>query len=124
MAAVCRVLLVEDDPDDARMAVLGLQRETRFELVHVRTGADALDVLEQGGVQACLVDHRLPDTTGVELVRRIRAAGYKGPLIMVSGVREDHVVANALAAGADDFLVKDLEYGDELSDRLRAHVGV
>lgn len=117
-----RVLLVEDDPDDARTVLVGLEREEGVQIIHVRTGADAMLALGSG-VRACLVDHRLPDTNGVDLIRRIRGAGYDGPLIMVSGVREDRVVQRALDAGANDFLVKDLEYADELPRRLRLHMG-
>lgn len=119
-----KVLLVEDDPDDARMARLGLSGRPSIDLVHVRDGAEALEAIDAGGVALCLVDHRLPDISGVELVRRIRSAGFEGPVIMVSGVRQDHVVAAAFEAGADDFFVKDLDYGDELPERIEQHLGV
>ncbi len=119
---VCNILLVEDDPDDARMVVLGLEAHPTMRLEHVRTGAEALERLDQGGIHACLVDHRLPDMTGVDLVRTIRGQ-HDLPLIMVSGVREERVVAEAFEAGADDFLVKDLEYSEELPGRLEALLG-
>lgn len=118
-ATVSNILLVEDDPDDARMVVLGLEHHPEYRLVHVRTGAEAMERLDQGGIHCCLVDHRLPDTTGVELIKAIRGK-YAVPLIMVSGVREDRIVAEAFDAGADDFLVKDLEYSEQLPDRLEA----
>lgn len=117
-----RVLLVEDDPDDARMVLVAMERDHSVKIVHVRTGADAMQALDEAPVQACLVDHRLPDTNGVDLIRRIRGTGFAGPLIMVSGVREDRVVQRALDAGANDFLQKDLEYGDEVPQRLRLHL--
>ncbi len=116
---ISRILLVEDDPDDARMVVLGLEGHQNFRLIHVRTGAEAMETLDQGDIQACLIDHRLPDTTGVELIKAIRAK-HDVPLIMVSGVREDRIVGDAFDAGADDFLVKDLEYSEQLPDRLEA----
>ncbi len=118
------VLMVEDDPDDARVVVVGLEAEHDITVVHVRTGAEAMQALETSSPSAILIDHRLPDMTGVTLIQRIREKGYQGPLIMVSGVREDRIVASALAAGANDFLVKDLEFGDEIADRLRSVVEI
>ncbi len=118
------VLMVEDDPDDARVVVVGLEAEHDLHVVHVRTGAEAMQALETSSPSAILIDHRLPDMTGVTLIERIRRAGFAGPLIMVSGVREDRIVASALAAGANDFLVKDLDFGDEIADRLRSAVEI
>ncbi len=116
------VLLVEDDPDDARMVFVGLEAEHDLRVVHVRAGAEALQVMHTLTPDVMLVDHRLPDMTGVALMAQMRKDGYAGPIIMVSGVREDRIVASALAAGADDFLVKNLEFSDEVRVRLRQYV--
>ncbi len=115
------VLLVEDDPDDARSVFVSLEAEP-VSVEHVRTGAEAMQALETTTPFIILVDHRLPDMTGVDLIGRIRASGFAGSVIMVSGVREDRIVAKAFEAGADDYMVKDLDFGDEVRDRLRTEV--
>lgn len=118
------VLLVEDDPDDARMVVVGLEHDRDIVLQHVRTGAEALEAMHNLSPSVILVDHRLPDMTGVALVRRLRADGFSGSVVMVSGVREDRIVASAFAAGANDFLGKGLGFSDEVRDCVRHCVEV
>lgn len=113
-----RVLVVEDDPDDARVTFRALRRTGRFDPVHARTGQAALEALATGLFDVGLVDYRLPDMSGVELVRQLRAAGLAGPVIMLSSVQSDSIVARALAAGATDFLVKHLTYGTTLESDL------
>ncbi len=110
------ILLVEDDPDDARVVFLAFEG-LGAKIIHVRNGSDALEALQGQEVAACLVDQRLPDMTGVELIRQLRHH-TDASIIMVSGVREDQTVAAAFEAGADDFLIKNLDYGVELSSRV------
>jgi CheY-like chemotaxis protein len=113
------ILVVEDDPDDARVTFRALRRTGRFEPTHVRSGAEALEVAaSRHDFAAGLVDYRLPDMSGIELVRKLRAAGLRGPLVMVSSVQSDAIVQRALAAGATDFLVKHLTYADRLEAEL------
>ena len=114
-----RLLVVEDDPDDARMMFRVLRASGRFEPVHARNGSEGLEAAMAGPFAACLVDYRLPDMSGIEMCRRLRALGVQAPVLLLSSVQSDEVVARARAAGATDFLVKHLAYGD----RLEAEVG-
>lgn len=119
-----RILVVEDDPDDARVTFRALRRSGRFEPMHVRSGAEALEAASSGSVFAMgLVDYRLPDMSGIELVRRLRAQGLKAPLVMLSSVQSDDVVQRAMAAGVNEFLVKHLTYGDRLEAELDRFLG-
>ncbi|HEX2065517.1 MAG TPA: response regulator [Candidatus Thermoplasmatota archaeon] len=113
-----RILVVEDDPDDARITFRALRRNGRFDPVHARTGAAALDAAAAEPFALGLVDYRLPDMSGVELVRRLRAQGLGIPLVILSAVQSDSIVARALDAGATDFLLKHLTYGDRLEDEV------
>jgi DNA-binding response OmpR family regulator len=114
------VLLIEDDPDDARVVLHAIGQHPGIHLEHVRTGGEALDALDRKKYDICLVDQRLPDINGVELISKIIAAGHESEIIMVSGVREDTIVGKAFAAGATDFIVKDMDYGEEICQ----HIGV
>ncbi len=116
------VLLVEDDPDDARMVFVGLAGMPGLAICHVRDGAAALDAMDTMTPSLVLLDQCLPDMTGVSLVQRLRAGGYVGPVIMVSGAREDRIVASALEAGANDFVGKHLGYCDEVRLAVEACV--
>lgn len=113
-----RILVVEDDPDDARITFRALRRSGRFDPVHARTGSAALEAAQAGPFALGLVDYRLPDMSGVELVRRLRAQGLAIPLVILSAVQSDSIVARALEAGATDFLLKHLTYGERLEDEV------
>lgn len=118
-----RVLLVEDEVTDARLACLGLPEDAGFDVHHVRTGRDALEAARGGAYDIALLDHRLPDLSGVELGKRLREKGFAGAMVMLSGVHQDALVDQAFAAGIEDFVVKDLTYGNRLSDAVQAALG-
>ncbi|MEA3143437.1 MAG: hypothetical protein QOG31_761 [Thermoplasmata archaeon] len=113
-----RVLVVEDDPDDARITFRALRRNGRFDPVHAKSGAAALEAAGSGAFALGLVDYRLPDMSGIELVRQLRAQGLALPLVILSAVQSDSIVARALEAGANDFLLKHLTYGERLEGEL------
>ena len=117
-AAAWRVLVVEDDPEDARTTFRSLRADGRFDPVHVRSGAEAIEAAAGGAFAACLVDYRLPDMSGIEVVRRLRELGLQAPMMMLSSVQSDTIVERALAAGADEFCVKHLSYGHRLAGDL------
>lgn len=122
MASRPRLLVVEDDPDDARTVFRVLRGSGWFEPVHARTGAEGLEAAGAGPFTAFLVDYRLPDMSGIEVCRRLRAMGVAAPVVLLSSVQSDEVVERARAAGANDFLVKHLSYSDRLEEALARHV--
>ena len=117
-----RLLVVEDDPDDARTVFRVLRGSGRFEPVHARTGSEGLEAAQVGTFAACLVDYRLPDMSGIELCRRLRALGLGVPVLLLSSVQSDEVVERARAAGVDDFLVKHLSFSEFLEDTIGRHL--
>lgn len=119
-----RVLVVEDDPDDARIIFRALRGKGRFDPVHVRSGSEGLEAAAADSFGVCLVDYRLPDMSGIEMCRRLRAMGVEAPILLLSSVQADEVVARAMAAGANDFLVKHLSFGDRLEDEMERVMGV
>jgi len=110
-----RLLLVEDD-DEVRRALRLTLRDEGYEVVEAATGRETL--LKLGDVDAVLLDLTLPDTDGVHLCRRIRAAGNL-PVIMVTGRTDSGQVVAGLEAGADDYVTKPV-IGEVLAARVRA----
>jgi DNA-binding response OmpR family regulator len=113
-----RLLLVEDD---ARMAETAAQflRNAGFAVDVARDGATALQHAHTNPYDAVVLDLGLPDLDGLEVCRRLRAAGL--PLrILVATARDavDDRIAG-LDTGADDYIVKPYALG-ELVARLRA----
>ena len=115
-----RLLVVDDDPMIARL-VLHLVRSRGFgSAVHVTTGREALDALD--GVDIVLLDHQLPDASGLEILESIRARANPPAVILVTAHGNESLAASALRLGADDYLAKDqslLEMLPQVLERVR-----
>ncbi|GAA0902678.1 response regulator [Pseudonocardia zijingensis] len=102
-----RTLVVEDDPVAAAAHASYIERVEGFTVAgSAGSGADALRVLAATPVDLVLLDVHLPDTTGLEVLRRMRAAGHTTDVIMVTRARDVAVVQAAVALGATQYLVK------------------
>ena len=73
---------------------------------HVRTGADALRRVAAGGVDLVLLDIYLPDMSGLEVLRRLRAAGHTVDVVATTRARDLSVVQAAVSFGVTQYLVK------------------
>ncbi len=101
------VLIADDDADHRTLLGIALRRHGH----HVVTSADAesaMRIIDAGGLDAVLLDVRMPQESGIELCRRLRAdpATHHLPIMLVSADVCDIRVAAALEAGADDYLTK------------------
>ena len=111
------VYVVEDDPDVARLVVLALH-DFGFATETFGSGAAVRHRLLSGRPDLCIVDLGLPDMDGMEVVRRIRAAGNAGVLILTGrGHTVDRVIG--LEHGSDDYVIKPFE-PRELVARVRS----
>jgi two-component system response regulator TctD len=113
-----KLLIVEDDLPLARGLISAI-RAQQWVADCVDCGLDALFEARSGHYSAIILDIGLPDTSGIEVVRRLRAQGDRTPVLILTarGALEDKVAG--LDAGADDYLAKPFEL-DELYARLRA----
>ena len=76
--------------------------------------------MARGGVDLVLLDLHLPDGSGLDLFRRIRAAGSTVDVMVVSSARDADVVRSAVAQGAVQYVIKPFAFGT-LRDRLLAY---
>jgi response regulator of citrate/malate metabolism len=84
-----------------------------------RTGAEALSASRELQPQLILLDVYLPDMTGLEVLQRLRSAGDRVGVIMITAARELDTVSVALDGGAADYLIKPFEF-DQLKVKLEA----
>ena len=104
---VFRVLVVEDQAAAAEVMATYVERVAGFEVAgHARSGADCLQRLAAGGIDLIMLDIYLPDMSGLEVLRRIRAAGSTVDVIAVTRARDLSVVQAAVSFGAMQYLVK------------------
>ncbi len=102
------LLLVEDNDGDARL-IRELLRDTAtpaFVLTSVPTMSDALRSLHEGRFDAVLLDLALPDARGLDAVGPVSAAAREAPVVVLTGLTDETVGFQALACGAEDYLVK------------------
>ncbi len=103
-----QVLLVEDNAGDARLLREMFSKETpgSFELSHLTHMQDAEARLASGGVDIVLLDMGLPDGHGLETLRRARAAAPDVVMIVMTGLEDEALAAEAMKEGAQDYLIK------------------
>src|SRR3954462_9323713 len=103
-----RVLLIEDNPGDARLIEMMLQdaADGSFKVRRAERVEDAFKELASGGIDVVLSDLSLPDSHGLETFLRLHARVPHMPIIVLSGLNDTTVAVNAVHEGAQDFLVK------------------
>jgi response regulator of citrate/malate metabolism len=101
------VMVVDDDFRVAEINAAYVARVPGFRVgAKAHSAAQAMAVLEQGGMDLLLLDHFLPDETGLSLVRRMRQHGHLTDVIMVTASRDVATVQAAMRFGALQYLVK------------------
>ncbi len=113
-----RVLLIEDEPNVAAFIGKGL-REESFVVDGVATRRDALHLATSESYDVMIVDRRLPDGDGLDVVRAVREKGIGTPILVLSAVADLQSRVSGLNSGADDYLGKPFAFS-ELLARVRA----
>ncbi|PTL81551.1 ATP-binding protein [Vitiosangium sp. GDMCC 1.1324] len=116
-----RLLLVEDNPGDARLLQEELKEvpSVRFEVRHVTRMAEALAVVGEPGLDVVLLDLSLPDGHGLSNIERLLQAEPALPLVVLTGTDDEQLAMRAVHAGAQDYLVKGQVTGPLLVRALR-----
>jgi signal transduction histidine kinase len=116
-----RILLIEDNPGDARLT-LELLREAGalvFDLVHVETFEHGLTLLGAQTFDILLLDLSLGDASGVATVKRLCTDNPALPLIVLTGLEDASTAMSAIQLGAQDYLVKGQGDGHLISRSIR-----
>src|SRR5580658_7545289 len=102
------VLLVEDNAGDARLIreMFSDQVSRPAVLVHVESMREAQAYITGHRIDTILLDQGLPDVEGLETVRRAHAAAPHVPLVVLTGLDDESLAAQALQEGAQDYLLK------------------
>ncbi len=116
-----KVLLIEDNPADARL-IEEMLRDVRgghFELESADRLSTGLDRLAGGRQDAVLLDLSLPDSQGFDTFLRVRERAGGLPIMLLTGLDDEALAVNAVHEGAQDYLIKGQVNGPLLSRAIR-----
>jgi len=117
-----RLILIIDDDDDLREGLaeqISLYEE--FSVLTAASAGEGIKVARDNDIALAIVDVGLPDLDGREAVRLMRAAGFKAPIVMLTGHTTDSDAIVGLEAGANDYVTKPFRFAVLLA-RIRAHL--
>ena len=124
MMPLPRILLVEDSPRDAELALDALAaNQLANEVVHVRDGADALDYLHrrapfanrpEGEPAVVLLDLKMPKVDGLEVLRQMKGDPQLKliPVVIMTSSREEGDVLRSYELGVNAYVVKPVKFGE------------
>ena len=112
-----RILLAEDERSLAR-AIVALLEKNNYSADAVHDGVEALEYLKSGNYDALILDIMMPRMDGLEVLRRLRAAGNAIPVLLLTAKSEIEDKVTGLDSGANDYLTKPFSTA-ELMARIR-----
>lgn len=119
MADALRILLVDDNIDHVQLATRALRAEPTWRIDTARLGEEAVDRAQERDYDLVLLDYRLPDMSGLDVLRAVRAKGPKPAVILMTSQGSEEVAIEALKLGAAAYVVKNLDFGKRLAYEVR-----
>ena len=101
-----KVVLVVDDDDDLRAAIVDVLRQEGFETIDARDGAQAIERALQHRPDVLLLDYRMPNGTGTEVLKELRDKGLKSATILMTAAENVGEVLLRLGFGHEELLMK------------------
>ena len=103
-------VLIVDDEDSLRMIVRDELAQRGFEVRDAENGKVALEILTEKYQDIVVLDVRMPEMDGLEVLRHIRKDNLANKVIMLTGVDELKIAKDSLDFGADDFMTKPFKF--------------
>jgi len=120
-----RILIVDDDEVDRLTINRALKKSgILMERVEAATAAEAIAAITTSPFDSVFLDYSLPDQDGLTLIRSLREAGIKVPLIVLTGQGDEQIAVECMKAGASDYLSKSKLASDRLASVLKNAVRV
>ena len=101
-----RVLLIEDNPGDARLIEELLSDRVSFQIEVTQRLSDGLEALSTGRFDVVLLDLSLPDSSGLSTLTKTHSQAHQVPIIIMTGLGDEKLAVEAVRKGAQDYLVK------------------
>jgi two-component system, chemotaxis family, chemotaxis protein CheY len=114
-----KVLVVDDSGVMRKIIIRALNANGFNEIVEAADGVEGLAAFNKEPFQLVMTDWNMPNKTGIELIRDIRATGSQVPIFMVTTEGEKGRVMEAITAGATNYLVKPFD-AEVLKEKIGA----
>lgn len=114
MSAAVRILLVDDNLDHVALATRALRQEASWRVETARLGEEAIERAGEEKFDLVLLDYRLPDMTGLEVLKALRGMAKEPAIILMTSQGSEEVAIEALKLGASAYVVKNTEFGRRL----------
>lgn len=105
LAVPGKILIVDDDPEIAQLLRIAL-RATGYQILTATRGEEALAMIATHDPATVLLDLMLPDLSGIEICRRVRASDRLTGIVIITAREDDYDRILGFEAGADDYLTK------------------
>lgn len=113
-----RILLVDDNLDHVQLAMRALRQDPAWRVEPVRLGREAVDRVRDEAFDLILLDYRLPDMSGLDVLREVRKTS-KAAVILMTSQGSEEVAIQALQEGAAAYVVKSHDFGKRLAYEVR-----
>jgi DNA-binding NtrC family response regulator len=120
LTAIDRILLIDDDKNFTKI-FSGILEGEGYEIVVAQTGSEALEILEDNFFAILIIDIRLPDIDGIELISKINKTDPDMRKIILTGNPSLDNVQQALKKGAHDYLIKPVSL-DKIKETIKEQI--
>jgi len=122
MRGSCAALVVDDD-DVLRAVAAQTLAQDGWEVVEAASGAEVPRIAKEHAFDLVVLDQRLPDADGIELLKDLRDSGFLGPAVVITGYPTMQSAIEALGSAATDYLCKPVEPAELLQISRRVMAG-
>jgi DNA-binding response OmpR family regulator len=112
-----KILIVEDDVIFCKLLTKFLSKNG-FEVMDAQNGKDAFELMELNVFKLAVLDYRLPDMTGIEILIKLKEKQPDSKVVLITRYGDQEVGSKAIAAGADAFISKPIN-PDELLEVIK-----
>jgi len=117
-------VLIVDDEDNMRSALLEIIKRGGYDAIAAKSGKEALGLISGNSFASAIVDVRMPDMNGIDLLRRIKQLHPKMVVIIVTAFPDAEAAFEASQIGAVEYLTKPFSSSEKLLSILKNHLGV
>lgn len=103
-------IIIVDDSDFSRSVINKMLSEEGFQIIGEASSAEAaLPMIKEKKPDIVIVDIVMPNVSGLELTEKLNQSAPNVSVIMVSSLSQEHIVLDAISAGASDFIAKPIQ---------------